>query len=50
MAYQSEGGAGRLADDALAVLRGFGLAAERDGLVRAMPAAHRYSVREEESP
>ncbi|MGP4026999.1 TIGR02678 family protein [Actinomadura sp. 3N407] len=48
MAYQSDGGAGRLADDAVAVLSGFGLAKLEDGLVRAMPAAHRYTVNREE--
>ncbi|SNS06346.1 TIGR02678 family protein [Actinomadura mexicana] len=50
MAYRTEEGAARLADDALAVLSGFGLVKERDGLVHATPAAHRYGVREEASP
>ncbi|MEV4675258.1 MULTISPECIES: TIGR02678 family protein [Actinomadura] len=48
MAYQSEGGAARLVDDALSVLYGFGLARPKGGLVRALPAAHRYSVTREE--
>ncbi|QKW34464.1 TIGR02678 family protein [Actinomadura sp. NAK00032] len=50
MAYQSEGGAARLVDDALSVLYGFALARPRDGLVQVLPAAHRYSVIREESP
>jgi hypothetical protein len=48
MAYQSEGGAERLASDALAVLTGFGLARDEGGFVHAMPAAHRYTVNREE--
>ncbi|WP_242884425.1 TIGR02678 family protein [Actinomadura litoris] len=48
MAYQSDGGAERLTDDAVAVLYRFGLARLQNGLVQAMPAAHRYTVSWEE--
>ncbi|WP_020579916.1 TIGR02678 family protein [Actinopolymorpha alba] len=43
-AYQSEGGAARLADDGVRVLCGFGLARRDEGAVRALPAAARYTV------
>ncbi|HEX6472475.1 MAG TPA: TIGR02678 family protein [Streptosporangiaceae bacterium] len=42
--YQSEGGPRRLAGDALAVLRAFGLAEVGAAGVRALPAAARYAV------
>ncbi|MEV5536279.1 TIGR02678 family protein [Saccharopolyspora shandongensis] len=44
-AYRSDGGAQRLAHDAVAILRAFGLAEVRaDGAIRALPAAARYAV------
>lgn len=43
-AYQSEGGAARLADDALATLEAFGLARRAQGQVSALPAGWRYST------
>lgn len=46
-AYQSDGGAGRLTDDAVAVLCDFGLARHSGGAtgsVRLLPAALRYTV------
>ena len=42
--YQSEGGAARLAADAVDVLCGFGLARRTAGQVRARPAAARYAL------
>jgi uncharacterized protein (TIGR02678 family) len=42
--YQSEGGAARLAADAIDVLCGFGLARWTAGQVRARPAAARYAL------
>lgn len=42
--YQSEGGAARLAADAVDVLCGFGLARRTAGEVRARPAAVRYAL------
>jgi hypothetical protein len=42
--YQSEGGAARLAADAVDVLSGFGLARRTAGEVRARPAAARYAL------
>ncbi|ONI85455.1 TIGR02678 family protein [Saccharothrix sp. ALI-22-I] len=42
--YRGEDGAARLVGDALEVLRGFGLIRSDGGLVRASPAAFRYSV------
>jgi uncharacterized protein (TIGR02678 family) len=42
--YQSEGGAARLAADAIDVLCGFGLARRTAGEVRARPAAVRYAL------
>ena len=41
-AYQSDGGAGRLAADGLALLEAFGLARTENGTVRRLPAAARY--------
>lgn len=41
-AYQSDGGAGRLAADALVLLEAFGLARTENGTVRRLPAAARY--------
>lgn len=49
MAYRSDGGARRLAEDAAAILCGFGLARREEGRVAALPAAHRYTVRQEEA-
>ncbi|GGU26505.1 TIGR02678 family protein [Lentzea flava] len=46
-AYQSDGGAGRLAADGLALLEAFGLAREENGTVRRLPAAARYAVEEQ---
>jgi uncharacterized protein (TIGR02678 family) len=43
-AYQSEGGARRLAEDGIDVLIAFGLAERTDIAVRALPAASRYTV------
>ncbi|MEU5848398.1 TIGR02678 family protein [Saccharopolyspora shandongensis] len=44
-AYRSDDGAQRLAHDAVAILRAFGLAERRaDGAIRALPAAARYAV------
>lgn len=45
-AYQSDGGAGRLAADGLALLEAFGLARTENGTVRRLPAAARYTVEE----
>jgi uncharacterized protein (TIGR02678 family) len=45
-AYQSDGGAGRLAADGLALLEAFGLARTENGTVRRLPAAARYAVEE----
>ncbi|MEU0883815.1 TIGR02678 family protein [Lentzea sp. NPDC005914] len=45
-AYQSDGGAGRLAADGLALLEAFGLARTVNGTVRRLPAAARYAVEE----
>jgi uncharacterized protein (TIGR02678 family) len=45
--YQSEGGAARLAADAIEVLCGFGLARRTADGVRARPAAVRYALRGE---
>jgi uncharacterized protein (TIGR02678 family) len=41
-AYQSDGGAARLAAEAVDLLQAFGLAAREGDLVRALPAAARY--------
>jgi hypothetical protein len=41
-AYQSDGGASRLANDGLALLEAFGLARTENGTVRRLPAAARY--------
>jgi uncharacterized protein (TIGR02678 family) len=43
-AYQSEGGARRLAEDGIDVLVAFGLAERTDVAIRALPAASRYTV------
>ena len=51
-AYQSDGGAGRLTDDAVAVLCDFGLARHSggaDGSVQLLPAALRYTVDRKET-
>jgi uncharacterized protein (TIGR02678 family) len=45
-AYQSDGGAGRLAAEGLALLEAFGLARTENGTVRRLPAAARYAVEE----
>jgi hypothetical protein len=45
-AYQSDGGAGRLAADALELLAAFGLARTDNGTVHRLPAAARYAVEE----
>jgi Protein of unknown function (DUF2398) len=45
-AYQSDGGAGRLAADGVALLEAFGLARTENGTVRRLPAAARYAVEE----
>ncbi|SES19175.1 TIGR02678 family protein [Lentzea xinjiangensis] len=45
-AYQSDGGAGRLAADGLELLEAFGLARTENGTVRRLPAAARYAVEE----
>lgn len=45
-AYQSDGGAGRLAADGVALLEAFGLARNENGTVRRLPAAARYAVEE----
>jgi uncharacterized protein (TIGR02678 family) len=45
-AYQSDGGAGRLAADGLALLEMFGLARTENGTVHRLPAAARYAVEE----
>ncbi|MCX2949759.1 TIGR02678 family protein [Lentzea sp. NEAU-D7] len=45
-AYQSDGGAGRLAADALELLEAFGLARTENGTVHRLPAAARYAVEE----
>lgn len=43
-AYQDDDGSARLADEGIAVLSAFGLAADQQGLVTALPAAARYSI------
>ena len=45
-AYQSDGGASRLAAEGLALLAAFGLARTEDGTVHRLPAAARYAVEE----
>jgi uncharacterized protein (TIGR02678 family) len=45
-AYQSDGGAGRLAADGLGLLEMFGLARTENGTVHRLPAAARYAVEE----
>ena len=45
-AYQSDGGAGRLAADGLELLEAFGLARTENGTVHRLPAAARYAVEE----
>jgi hypothetical protein len=45
-AYQSDGGADRLAAEGLALLEAFGLARTENGTVRRLPAAARYAVEE----
>ena len=45
-AYQSDGGAGRLAADGLELLEMFGLARTKNGTVHRLPAAARYAVEE----
>ncbi len=45
-AYRSDGGAARLAQDGLALLRAFGLARTENGNVSRLPAAARYAVEE----
>lgn len=45
-AYQSDGGAGRLAADGVALLEAFGLARTENGTVRRLPAAARYAIEE----
>lgn len=45
-AYQSDGGAGRLAADGIELLEAFGLARTENGVVRRLPAAARYAVEE----
>ncbi|MEU2246664.1 TIGR02678 family protein [Streptomyces sp. NPDC019224] len=49
-AYQSEDGPARLADDALGVLLGAGLAGRARGRVVARPAAYRYRLTDTTSP
>jgi hypothetical protein len=44
--YRDEDGPRRLASDAVAVLVGFRLVEVRSGLVRPLPAAARYAIRE----
>lgn len=46
-AYQSDGGAGRLAADGLELLEAFGLARTESGVVSRLPAAARYAVEEQ---
>ncbi|GLY48916.1 TIGR02678 family protein [Lentzea sp. NBRC 102530] len=45
-AYQSDGGAGRLAADGIELLEAFGLARTENGTVHRLPAAARYAVEE----